>query len=86
VSQEHQEEIIRHVGVSGHPLCLLRELVRESSFKVSGPGSQDDLVTVDGLSLDHKGYVAELWLVENAKEVLRVVRESRLARKGLLGR
>jgi hypothetical protein len=37
VAQEHQEEVVRYIVVSRNALFLLSEVMRELSFKISGP-------------------------------------------------
>lgn len=69
MSQEHHEEVIRHVIVSCHSLLFFSEVVRERCFKVVRSRCQNDLVTVNGLTLDHKCDVTELRLVEYREEV-----------------
>ena len=72
MSQEHQEEVIRHIIVRGDTLFLFSKIVRELSFKVRRPRSKNDLVAVDRFAFNHQSNVAKLFLVQDRQIVSRV--------------
>ena len=69
VSQEHHEEIIRHVIVGSDSLLLFSEIVGERRLEVSRARCKNDLMAVDGLAFHHKCYITKLWLVQDGQEV-----------------
>ena len=81
MSQEHHEEFVWHVVVSGHALLFLGEVVGEGCFEVDGAGGQDDLVAVDWFAFHHQRDVAELGLVQNAQEVPGVGRREHIVER-----
>ena len=73
MSQEHHEEVVRHVIVGCHSLLFFSEVMRERCFKVVRSRSKNYLVTVNGLTLNHKCDVTELRLVEYGEKVTLVL-------------
>ena len=65
MAQEHHEEVVRHVVVSGDSLFFLGKIVRERGLEVGRTRGQDHLVAVDGLAFDHERDVTELGLVQD---------------------
>ena len=68
--EEHHEEVVGNVVVGSYTLLFLREIVREGRLEVVRARGQNYLVAIDGFTLHHQCDVAELWMVQDCKEVL----------------